>query len=72
MDVMEMDEIINAYRPILSQLGLIYPQTQYLVMIALWKHDDVTIGDQCHRLYPDTGTLMPLLRRLEDRGLIVR
>jgi len=60
----------NAYRPILSELDLTYPQ--YLVMLALWERDDVTISSLGDRLYLDFGTLTPLLRRLEGRALIVR
>jgi DNA-binding MarR family transcriptional regulator len=60
----------NAYRPILSGLELTYPQ--YLVMLALWEQDDVTISSLGDRLYLDFGTLTPLLRRLEDRGLVMR
>lgn len=60
----------NAYRPILSGLDLTYPQ--YLVMLALWERDDVTISSLGDRLFLDFGTLTPLLRRLEGRSLIVR
>jgi MarR family transcriptional regulator, organic hydroperoxide resistance regulator len=60
----------NAYRPILSGLDLTYPQ--YLVMLALWEQDNVTISSLGDRLYLDFGTLTPLLRRLEDRNLVVR
>jgi DNA-binding MarR family transcriptional regulator len=60
----------NAYRPILSGLDLTCPQ--YLVMLALWERDDVTISSLGNRLYLDFGTLTPLLRRLEDRALVVR
>ena len=60
----------NAYRPILSGLDLTYPQ--YLVMVALWEEDDVTVSSLGARLYLDFGTLTPLLRRLENRGLVVR
>jgi DNA-binding MarR family transcriptional regulator len=62
--------MINTYRPILSELDLTYPQ--YLVMVALWEQDNVTISDLGQRLYLDFGTLTPLLRRLEDRSLITR
>jgi DNA-binding MarR family transcriptional regulator len=60
----------NAYRPILSELDLTYPQ--YLVMLALWEQDDVTIGSLGGRLHLDFGTLTPLLRRLEQRSLVTR
>ena len=60
----------RAYKPILEKLGLTYPQ--YLVMLVLWERDRTpvkTIGDQ---LDLDSGTLSPLLKRLEQGGLIQR
>jgi DNA-binding MarR family transcriptional regulator len=62
--------ITNAYRPLLSGLELTYPQ--YIVMLALWEQDDVTIGSLGQRLFLDFGTLTPLLKRLEKRGLLSR
>ncbi|MGY4102589.1 MarR family winged helix-turn-helix transcriptional regulator [Nocardia sp. R16R-3T] len=59
-----------AYRPKLAQLGLTYPQ--YLVMLALWERDGRSVGDICHALSLDSGTLSPLLKRLEAAGLIER
>ena len=58
------------YRPLLGQLGLTYPQ--YLVMLVLWEHDDVPVKDIGERLFLDSGTLTPLLKRLEAAGLIKR
>ena len=60
----------NAYRPILKSLDLTYPQ--YLVMLVLWQQDGVSIGALGERLHLDSGTLTPLLKRLEARGLIKR
>lgn len=60
----------QAYRPLLVELDLTYPQ--YLVLIALWEEDDRTVTDLGHRLMLDSGTLSPLLRRLEARGVIRR
>jgi MarR family transcriptional regulator, organic hydroperoxide resistance regulator len=62
--------IVRAYRPMLEQLDLTYPQ--YLVMLVLWQQDGVsvkTLGDQ---LFLDSGTLTPLLKRLEVKGLVRR
>ncbi|MFR9752398.1 MarR family winged helix-turn-helix transcriptional regulator [Nocardia sp. 004] len=58
------------YRPKLKQLGLTYPQ--YLVMLTLWERDGRSVGDLCHTLHLDSGTLSPLLKRLEAAGLIER
>jgi DNA-binding MarR family transcriptional regulator len=62
--------ITNAYRPLLDGLNLTYPQ--YVVMLALWEKDDITVGSLGQRLFLDFGTLTPLLKRLESRGLISR
>lgn len=59
-----------AYRPVLSDHGLTYPQ--YLVLVALWNAEDVLIKDLATTLHLDHATLTPLLRRLEDRGLLSR
>ncbi len=59
-----------AYRPALAEHGLTYPQ--YLVLVALWRCDDVLIKDLATTLHLDHATLTPLLRRLEDRGLLGR
>ncbi|WP_327115171.1 MarR family transcriptional regulator [Nocardia sp. NBC_01730] len=58
------------YRPKLERLGLTYPQ--YLVMLALWERDGRSVGDVCHALALDSGTLSPLLKRLEAAGLVER
>ncbi|WP_404400833.1 MarR family winged helix-turn-helix transcriptional regulator [Pelagibacterium halotolerans] len=58
------------YRPLLAPLGLTYPQ--YLVMLTLWDGDGVPISAIGHRLGLDTGTLTPLLKRLEANGLVTR
>lgn len=62
--------LTRAYRPLLEPLGLTYPQ--YLVMLALWEHDGVSVTDLCQRARLDTGTITPLLKRLADKGLLVR
>ena len=58
------------YRPHLNALGLTYPQ--YLTMLALWEEDRVTVKDLGARLGLDSGTVTPLLKRLEKVGLISR
>lgn len=62
--------LTRAYRPVLAPLGLTYPQ--YLVMLVLWERDGLTVGDIGQRLRLDSGTLTPLLKRLEQAGLVVR
>src|SRR5258708_16859804 len=60
----------RVYKPLLDRLGLTYPQ--YLVMLVLWERDDVPVKDIGERLFLDSGTLTPLLKRLESAGLIKR
>lgn len=58
------------YRPLLAELGLTYPQ--YLVMLALWQGGPQGVGALGRRLHLDSGTLTPLLKRLEQAGLVTR
>jgi MarR family transcriptional regulator, organic hydroperoxide resistance regulator len=58
------------YKPLLDPLGLTYPQ--YVVMLALWESDDVTVNALGERVGLDSGTLTPLLKRLESGGLLLR
>lgn len=58
------------YRPMLEALGLTYPQ--YLVMLVLWERDGLTVRELGARLQLDSGTLTPLLKRLEQAGLLGR
>ena len=58
------------YRPVLDQLDLTYPQ--YLVMLVLWEREPQTVGALGVRLYLDSGTLTPLLKRMEVAGLVDR
>ena len=60
----------KAYKPLLAEIGLTYPQ--YLAMLALWEEDSVTVNTLGARLYLDSGTLTPLLKRLETAGLVTR
>lgn len=58
------------YRPYLSRMGLTYPQ--YLVLLVLWEADGLTLKEIGRRLYLDSGTLTPLLKRLERNGHVRR
>jgi DNA-binding MarR family transcriptional regulator len=60
----------GAYRPGLDSLGLTYPQ--YLVMLVLWEHRSISVSELSDRLQLSTGTLSPLLKRLENAGLLTR
>ncbi len=58
------------YKPLLDELGLTYPQ--YLAMLVLWEKDGLMVSELGERLYLDSGTLTPLLKRLEASGLVAR
>ena len=58
------------YKPILDAIHLTYPQ--YLVMLVLWEEDGLTVSEIGERLFLDSGTLTPLLKRLEATGLLAR
>lgn len=60
----------GAYQPLLEELGVTYPQ--YLVLMALWEEDGARVSRLGERLYLDSATLTPLLKRLESRGLVER
>ncbi|MDF2891507.1 MAG: ohrR [Clostridia bacterium] len=62
--------ITKVYRPFLERLGITYPQ--YLVMLVLWEKDKITLKDLCKKLYLDSGTLTPLLKRLETMDMVKR
>ncbi|HCH72317.1 MAG TPA: MarR family transcriptional regulator [Ochrobactrum sp.] len=62
--------LTRAYQPILNKLDLTYPQ--FLVMIVLWEQDDRTVSEIGAQLNLDSGTLTPLLKRLEAAGRIAR
>jgi MarR family transcriptional regulator, organic hydroperoxide resistance regulator len=59
-----------AYRPVLDELNLTYPQ--YLVLLVLWEEGRATVGGLGERLHLDSGTLSPLLKRLEANGFVRR
>ncbi|WP_312306938.1 MarR family transcriptional regulator [Pulveribacter sp.] len=58
------------YKPPLDALGLTYPQ--YVALLALWERDGLTVSELGERLFLDSGTLTPLLKRLEAAGLVAR
>ena len=60
----------RVYKPLLDDIGLTYPQ--YLAMLVLWEKDGLMVSALGERLYLDSGTLTPLLKRLESSGLIAR
>ena len=60
----------KTYKPLLDQLGLTYPQ--YLVMLVLWEQDDRAVKEIGELLHLDSGTLTPLLKRMEAAGLVHR
>lgn len=62
--------VVAVYRPVLEPLGLTHPQ--YLVMLALWEHDQLAVKDLSELLKLDPGTLSPLVKRLETQGLLTR
>jgi DNA-binding MarR family transcriptional regulator len=63
-------EMTGLYRPFLDELGITY--SQYLVMMVLWEKDGLTVNQIGEKLYLDSGTLTPLLKRLESKGFIIR
>ncbi len=60
----------KVYKPHLDEMGLTYPQ--YLAMLALWERDGLMVSELGEKLYLDSGTLTPLLKRLESAGFITR
>jgi DNA-binding MarR family transcriptional regulator len=63
-------EVIGLYRPFLDELDITYPQ--YLAMMVLWEKDGLTVNQVGEKLFLDSGTLTPLLKRLEVKGFIIR
>lgn len=62
--------VTQAYTPMLTKLGLTYPQ--YLVLMVLWEKDKQPVNDIAHRLLLETNTVTPLLQRMEKLGLVLR
>ena len=63
-------EMIKLYKPWLDELGLTY--TQYIAMLVLWERGSLTVKELGEALYLDSGTLTPLLKKLEEKGLVTR
>ncbi|MDF2655176.1 MAG: transcriptional regulator, MarR family [Bacillota bacterium] len=63
-------EVVRKYHPYLEEIGLTY--TQYIVMMVLWENQEVTVKALGDTLYLDSGTLTPLLKKMETQGLLVR
>ena len=63
-------EMIKLYKPWLDELGLTY--TQYITMMVLWENHATTVKSLGQELYLDSGTLTPLLKKLEEKGLVTR
>lgn len=63
-------DVIKRYKPYLDDMGLTF--TQYITMIVLWEEKTVTVKELGKRLYLDSGTLTPLLKKMEAKGLITR
>lgn len=60
----------RVYKPLLDDIGLTYPQ--YLVMVSLWQQDDQTVGELGEKVFLESSTLTPMLKRLEGMGYIAR
>ncbi|MGM0846631.1 MAG: MarR family winged helix-turn-helix transcriptional regulator [Bacillota bacterium] len=63
-------EMTKQYKPILEDLDVTYPQ--YLVLLLLWEHESLTVKGMGEKLFLDSGTLTPMLKRMEEQGLLVR
>ena len=63
-------EIVKQYKPMLDKVDLTY--TQYIVMMVLWDKKSITTKELGHRLFLDSGTLTPLLKKMEAKGLLTR
>ncbi|MCR4887707.1 MAG: MarR family transcriptional regulator [Ruminococcus sp.] len=63
-------EIVNRYKTALDNIGLTY--TQYITMLVMWEHKCISVRDMGKLLYLDSGTLTPVLKKLEQKGLVLR
>lgn len=63
-------EIIKLYKPFLDKFNLTY--TQYITMLVLWEDEKITIKELCKKLYLDSGTLTPVIKKLEAMELIIK
>lgn len=62
--------VVNLYTPYFKPIGLTY--TQYIVLLVLWEKDGVSVGELGKKLYLDNGTLTPLLKKMQEKGYLVR
>ena len=63
-------EIVRAYKPYLERLDITY--TQYITMMVLWEHRELRVKEVGERLFLDSGTLTPVLKKLEEKGFVTR
>ena len=63
-------EIVKKYKPYLDELDLTY--TQYITMMVMWEHAEISVKELGEYLYLDSGTLTPVLKKLEQKGLVTR
>lgn len=63
-------EIVKRYTPFLDKIGLTY--TQYIAMMVLWEEREITVKELGNRLFLDSGTITPVLKALEKKGLVIR
>jgi len=63
-------EIVRKYKPFLDEIDLTY--TQYITMMVLWEHKEISVKDLGEFLYLDSGTLTPVLKKLEQKGYVTR
>lgn len=63
-------EVIKLYKPFLDKYNLTY--TQYITMLVLWEGEKITIKELCKKLYLDSGTITPVIKKLESMGLIIK
>ena len=63
-------KVTGRYTPFFKEIGITY--TQYIVFMALWQEDNQTVSEICNKLYLDSGTLTPLLKKMEEKGWLTR
>ncbi len=63
-------KVVGLYTPYFKPLGITY--TQYIVLLVLWQEDHIPVGDLCRKLYLDNGTMTPLLKKMEEHGILTR
>lgn len=62
--------VIQQYKPLLDELGITYPQ--YLVLLVLWEKEEIPVKEISHRIFLETNTLTPLLKRMQSNGIVER